>query len=772
MNVYKIPESISSEIDDLEKLMVKFTNGDVQESELKAYRVPFGVYEQRVKGKYMARIRFPAGIVTPKQFKAAAKASQRYGSGLLHITTRQELQIHDVPVENIIPLLRELLKWGMSTRGGGGNTVRNIIGSYDSGVSVDEVFDISPYAVSLTEQMVARSDSWLLPRKYKIAFSNTPGDNSFAGINDIGFIASVRDGVEGFRVYVAGGLGRMSQSGILLHEFISADEVFYSAEAVKRVFYKYGNRKNKHSARLRFLLNNMGEELFREKYETERASLKKVFRAFPKPKDIDLTNGLTGHTPLDVSGEDFDLWKNRYVKAQKQTGLYSVMVPFMHGILNSEDAINLAGFLEGFGEDVMRFTPDQNISVRNIPKNFLGLVFLKLREVTDLWNKPFLFGQSVACAGASTCQLGMCISRGALKATLDILEKSQLDADKVSDVRMHFSGCSNNCGKHSSAHLGFFGKAGRKGKHIYPAYNVVAGYQVVENGSDQLAEKIDEISAKDLPHFTYELLSHYAQKKHLFPSFGAYLEKEGFEVIRSICSSFRDIPDYQEESSYYYDWESKEKFSLAGRGTGECSAGLFDLIELDLAKLRKLRKELEVDSKDKVLLKDLLLTAARMLLVTRGLEATDYAQTIKLFRDNFIQAGLIGEEHRGVVDGALDENPDFQNRFTEIRALADAVERLYLSMDDSLQFHTEDLEKSKEEKIAIKDFRGVACPMNFVKTKMALSHLNRGEILGVLLDDGEPIENVPGSVAAEGHEVLSKEKIDDHWKLVIKKSNT
>ena len=215
---YELPSNLPREIDDLEALIGKFRSGELEAVALKARRVPFGCYEQRKDGAYMVRMRATGGDVTLAQLVQLAELAERYGSAFVHITTRQEFQIHDLALESIVPVMHALLQVGLSSRGGGGNTVRNIVVSPTAGIDVNEVFDPSPYAFALTTRLIAEPDSWNLPRKLKIAFSNSPADTAFAQFTDIGFIASLRNGERGFKVYVAGGFGAKSSVGHLLHE--------------------------------------------------------------------------------------------------------------------------------------------------------------------------------------------------------------------------------------------------------------------------------------------------------------------------------------------------------------------------------------------------------------------------------------------------------------------------------------------------------------------------------------------------------------------------
>ena len=543
---------------------------------LKVHRVPCGVYEQRKDNTYMVRIRCAAGAITPAQLRVVAQLSQKYGADTLHITTRQELQVHDVALENVAPMMRELLRAGLSTRGGGGNTVRNITASSDSGVAPDEVFDVSPYAFALTSRLISEPDSWLLPRKYKIAFSNSPSDTARAAFNDLGFIAKTQDGLRGFEVYVAGGMGTKPQAGHRLHGFVADSEVYIIAEAVKRIFSKHGNRKNRHAARLRFLWNSLGEPEFLELFRQEVDALRQEKAA---PLSLPGTPALPsapGMAQLTGSSLEFELWRQRYVTRQKQPGLCSVLVPVFLGNLKNASALVLADFLTPFGEDVLRATLDQNFCLRNLPEVFLGNVHALVKGLTPLASEPRFLGSSVACTGASTCKLGICLPRGALAAVVEKLKAAGLDLDRAADLRMSLSGCPNTCGAHLAADLGFFGKVGRKGQTPFPAYGIVVG-GTLGTGAPRLAEPVGEVSARDLPAFVVDFLRHYLHAQPRFSSFAEYLEGEGKPFIHTWCGQHREIPDFDEDKNYYYDWTATEVFSLAARGVGECSAGLFDL---------------------------------------------------------------------------------------------------------------------------------------------------------------------------------------------------
>ncbi|MDR3745275.1 MAG: nitrite/sulfite reductase [Acidobacteriaceae bacterium] len=687
---YKIPESLSFELDELNSYIERFRSGEIDAAALKVRRVPFGCYEQRIDGSFMVRIRTTGGALTPLQLRRIGELSAQYGSAAIHVTTRQEFQIHDVALENVLLVMRELLLVGLATRGGGGNTVRNVLVSPDAGVGVDEIFDPSPYAFALTSRLIAESDSWMLPRKYKIAFSNSAADSSYAEFNDLGFVAQTRDGQKGFRVFVAGGLGTKPEVGHLLHEFVSTDDVYLIATAIKRLFDAHGNRKNRHAARLRFLWKTLGEVRFRELYEEYLRQVRAENPPALLLEEAPNSSTIPAFAPELDDSPEFAHWKKSYVEAQSQPGLVSVLIPIFLGNLKNEDAIKLAALLAPFGDYVLRASFGQNLRLRNIPENYLPNIFHLVREITALSNGPRLLGNSIACTGADTCKLGICLSKGALGAVAERLQNSALDLNQIADFRLNLSGCPNTCGQHMLADLGFFGNVGRKEQQMFPAYMVVAGAEIGA-GKGRLARQIDRVNARDLPEFVEEVLKLWLVKKDSFSSFAAYVDGEGTQEIKAIADRFRKIPEFSEDKSYYYDWGAKESFSLVGKGAGECSAGLFDLIEVDLKSARVLREEFRAgESQGAETLYAICLRSARALLITRGIEAPTDTAVFENFRQHFIQAGLIGERFEPVIAAAQHKNDErLQQLEDEVFALLEAVESLYRGMDNSLRFAAE-----------------------------------------------------------------------------------
>ncbi len=776
---YKLPESLANDIDELEASINKYKKGEMNADELKARRVPFGVYEQRESDTYMIRIRCAAGFVTPEQLEKVIELSSQYCMDKIHLTTRQELQIHYVKLDDIVTIIRELSKAGLASRGGGGNTIRNILAPEDAGINPEERFDVSPYAIALTSRLIAENDSWTLPRKFKIAFSGSDKDKGYATISDLGFIAQIKAGQKGFRVYAAGGLGTKSRTSNLLLDFIPEKEVYNIAKTLKNLFWKHGNRKNKYAARLRFLWEKLGEKEFRNKFAEEYETVKKENYSPLEVNSFSNTSiEATFQTVKIEDKRDFELWRKRFVNSQKQRGLYSINIPVELGFIRNEKALELVKSIKPFGNNVIRITKDQNFLIRNISERYLTNFYDFLKTNQENFNRPFIYDKIISCTGASTCQLGICFSRNAARTIIQKLSKSNIALDNLYNLKINISGCPNACGQHPVADLGFFGKAGRVDGRLYPAYNIVAG-AVVSGSKTSLAEKLGEISARDLPEFLTDFLKTYLDKAAKYKNFREYILCEGKSDVESISEKYKNIPLFQEDKNYYYDWGAEKEFSLEGRGAGECSAGLFDLIEVDLKNINRLKKELEdIKPEDNIkrqeLLKLMVFFASRMLLITRGVEPKTDVEVYHSFREHFIKTNLVSGKYEDLLTYALTEdNSNLLKNEQEIIDLTGEVVKLYESMDNLFQFNLnrETVKIRKETKHEatyiqryLKDFRGVACPMNFVKTKVELSKLKSRELLEILLDDGAPIENVPGSVKAEG-----QKKIADYWSVVIEK---
>ncbi|HEX9199050.1 MAG TPA: hypothetical protein VF865_05790, partial [Acidobacteriaceae bacterium] len=302
-----------------------------------------------------------------------------------------------------------------------------------------------------------------------------------------------------------------------------------------------------------------------------------------------------------------------------------------------------------------------------------------------------LLGNSTSCTGADTCRLGICRPKGALSAIVERLSTSGLDLNQIPDFRLNLSGCPNTCGQHMLADLGFYGNVARRGQQMFPAYAVVAGARTGE-GDFRLAQPIDRVSARDLPRFVEDVLRLWLEKKSRHANFADYIDAEGTQDIRGLADRYRNIPAPEQDRSYYRDWDSDEMFSLAGKSAGECSAGLFDLIEVDLKQAKRLREQMlsvEPQSREETeaALYSITLCSARALLITRGIEAATDTAVFENFGKHFSSSGLIDSRFEPVIAIAQQRQTDSLVACKQqVFDLLDAVDALYRSMDNSLRF--------------------------------------------------------------------------------------
>jgi sulfite reductase (ferredoxin) len=780
MRFYESSPTLTKEHEQFERDIADFKSGALDPIKFKAFRVAHGVYEQRQPDTYMIRIRCAAGGITPAQLKRASEIAEAYGSGEVHFTTRQEIQVHDVRIDGVMPVIRGLLDVGLSTRGGGGNTIRNILTPPDSGINPNDEFDVDPYAMALTTRMINEEDSWNLPRKFKINFSTNQDDTTFTQATCLGFVATVKNGQKGFEVYTAGGMGAKPMVGHQLLPFIPDTQVYHVTRALKVMFDKNGNRRSKYSSRIKFLWKKLDRDEFTKLFMDEFNKIKDdESLALDLPVVINEANAAINLAPQEAHGDNYERWKKRYVTPQKQPGLYSIKLPLQLGDLIREDGESLTQFLMAFGDNCIRCDRAQNIRLRNIPEAYLGNAYYVISGLkqTLVKHAPFI-GNMINCTGAQTCKLGICLPRGLSTAIRDTLSSTSLDLDAIPEFRLNMSGCPNTCGMHHMADLGFFGKVGRKDGDMYPAYNVLAGAKTGA-GKTTYAERYGEIAAHHIPAFVQSFLEVYIHKKkeQVYPDYASFLENEGIQLIKNLCEKYSDVPSIKDDASFYTDFGAKKQLSLEEIGTAECSAGLFDMLDLDKKMMKKIRKTLdEQPGNSDELVAQVLFHAARMLLVTRGLDAKTDEQAYQFFEKHFITTGLVSEKFRPLMALALsaDLGGIMQNKAL-VFELSDAVNELYDNMDDSLRFKSSAgdviMEKSTQDSpVLVKDYRGVACPMNFVKTKLVLETMSSGSHLTVLLDDGAPIQNVPNSVELEGHKVLSKQRVESYWEVVIQKA--
>lgn len=823
--MYRIPSTLNGDLDYTQSLIDQFKAGEIPAGQLKSNRVPMGIYEQRKNQHYMLRLRCAGGLVTPEQLAKIAFVGHQLSTSHLHVTTRQEIQIHNVDIEDAIPALKKREKVGISSAGGGGNTVRNMMVDDRSGLTADEEFDVYPYVEELTSRLIAEKDSFTMPRKYKVAIDTSVATANYSYIADLGLQARIKDGQRGFRVLIAGSAASNAHTGWEVFDFLPEKDLYRAAKALKNWFHKYGNRRNRHKARMRYVFYKYGTEEAKRLYLEEFEELKKDGSIDFKAPALPLEHHKPNFPPLKAP-TDFETWKRRY--AHKQTNaeglkenLWYAYIPLRHGNNSTDFFAEVAEYLGNYGNDVIRFTKKEQIQVRNIPEEYLTNIyaFFKKLGVYQI-DYPVVVTNLICCTGADTCRLGICLPKGAIDGIAKQLLNSNLNLDAIPDFELRMNGCTNICALATWGDLGFSGRVGRVGDAPYPAYTI----WLPVKGKHEIDLQQGYIAAKKIPAFVEDYLRDVIAEQVNYADYYDYVAKRGVNIVKDLIAKYKEVAPYSEEPDTFFDFGDDEKFSLIKYGKAECSAGLFDIIEIDQDTIREKRKEVELlmgntpqgvpadlqsdgkqaTSKIEKLLHDIVFSENRMLLVTRGLDPRTDEDVYNGFEKEFIAAGIIPQKFKVLTDKARN-NESLIEQKPLIDELADLLNDLYQNMDDSLQFKlpaektpVEQIaeEKAAEEKAPAeqvseekapaekasaaeetetivpdvkKDFRGVMCPMNFVKTKIALTPMQSGQILEILLDDGAPIENVPGSVKNEGHTILSTEKVENYWKVLIKK---
>ena len=453
--ILPIPDSVREDVLAYRgRLLEKLTaleKGEINAASLRAFRVPMGVYEQRIDGRFMVRVRIGAGLVLSRQMEVIAALSERYGNGELHVTTRQDIQIHDVALEDTPDIFEDLLDAGLSSRGGGGNTVRNVSACPRAGRCPNERFNTAPHAIATAAYLLQHPSSFNLPRKYKIAFSGCGNDCALACVADCGFFAQVRNGAQGFMVYAGGGLGPHPRGGIVIEEFIAMDQAPAMAEAVRRVFDQHGDRTNKHRARLRYVLERMGEEAFRAVCREQHAVVVREGLVGEPPVAPDLESRFSRDGEEgDLQCADFptipETWKP-LVLEEKNPRRATLRLPLPLGKIHADTLRAVARLAETHGLGLAVTTQHQELLVPGLRREHLPEAMAMLRE-TGLHEylsrrRPLL----VTCAGASTCKLGVCLSRSLARAIDARLDERGFMATSNTPV-IRISGCPNSCGGH------------------------------------------------------------------------------------------------------------------------------------------------------------------------------------------------------------------------------------------------------------------------------------------------------------------------------------
>jgi sulfite reductase (ferredoxin) len=557
----------------------------------------------------MMRIKIPYGKLSAPQLETLAAISEEYSDQILHVTTRQDIQLHYVHIDDTPDLMRRLALVGITTREACGNSVRNVTACSLAGVCQTETFDVTPYADAITYFLLGHDDTQGFGRKFKVAFSgckhNACGLTNF---HDFGCIARTRevDGriERGFETYVGGGLGAVPYPAQLLSEFLPEAEVLPTAQAVARIFARLGEKQNRSRARLKFVVKKLGIEEFSRLVWEERQTLR------PDPRWVAFLDDLHGKdekprrpgAPLpDGSRSDaFEAWRASNVQPQKQAGYVTARVTLPLGDFTPVQARAVVDLMHRFTGDTLRATVDQNLLFRwvseaDLPEFFDGLQAAGLgapgaESIADL----------VACPGTDTCKLGISSSRGlAGELRRRLIETPAPDAAR--DLHIKCSGCFNSCGQHHVADIGFLGVSRNVNGRRVPHFQLVVGGTWSENGGTY-GLAIGAVPSKRVPELVEKLTSRYATEHSHGEGFRAFVDRIGKREIRKMVEAHAQLPRYEEDPSYYSDWGDPREYSIGDIGVGECAGEVVSLVEIGLAAAERelFEAQLLLESKDAV----------------------------------------------------------------------------------------------------------------------------------------------------------------------------
>ena len=572
---------VERDIIDLEKKIKLFRDGKIDDDKFRSLRLARGVYGQRQPGVQMVRIKNPFGRLSVKQLLAISDIAEEYGSGNLHATTRQDIQIHYVSLERTPELWARLERDDVTLREACGNTVRNITASSTAGIDPKEPFDVSPYAYELFRYFLRNPICQELGRKFKIAFSSSEEDTALAFIHDIGLIPKVQiengNEIRGFKVVIGGGLGSYPHLAQTAFEFLEEQLILPYAEAMLRVFDRYGERKNRQKARMKFLLEQFGLEKMRELIREEWKALKVkeflVDRNILPPSRIPDAPGQ--HARAEINEEKFKRWRDTNVFEQKQIGFFGVYVRVPLGNLDVTRARLLARIAETYAADEIRITVNQGYLLKFVRPENLRPLYRSLDGISFADPGFNSANDITACPGTDTCNLGISDSTSISLELERVISEEYPELIYNNNIKIKISGCPNSCGQHGIASIGFHGSSFKAGNNTVPALQVVLGGGVLGNGEGLLSEKIIKIPSKRGPDALRLLLDDYSENQAEGEYYENYYRRQGKEYFNTLLKPFANLTNLV--PSDYIDWGRAEQFALKTE-VGECAGVIIDLV--------------------------------------------------------------------------------------------------------------------------------------------------------------------------------------------------
>ncbi len=568
-----------ADIEKFREAALKYSAGELTDDQFRPHRLRRGVYSQRQTGVHMIRTKVPGGLLTTEQMRRLADIADEFGGGKGHLTTRQNVQYHFVPLAQVPDLLHRLADVRLTSREACYNTVRNVTACPLSGLLPDEPFDVHPYAQRVAFAFLHKELTDSMPRKFKIAFSGCAEDCMATHMHDVGLRAKIVDGQHGFRVVVGGGLGPLPSEARLLDEFLPAENLVSRIEAVLRVFNAFGNRGNKNKARFKFIIRERGWEWVKEQIEKEYENILTQggiatpnsvpegfggFQAVPPPLgNGDLLPVIESH----AHDAEYESWLETNVREQKQPGYAVVTVRVPQGNMTGDQMRGLARIAETTGDHLLRFSIDQNVMLGFIPLRHLKGVYSSLRRIGLAEAGAHEISDVVTCPGAYSCNLALTKTMNLGDALSTVLSEYRDAAVRKLTVRA--SGCPNSCGQHWIGDIGFYGNARKiDGKEV-PYYQMLLGGGYDEAGMMRFGVAVQSVPARLAPEATRRVLDHFLADRREGESFRQYVLRNKVEKFRAMTADLVKPAEIAPEM--YKDWGDEVEFSLK-LGRGECAA--------------------------------------------------------------------------------------------------------------------------------------------------------------------------------------------------------
>jgi sulfite reductase (ferredoxin) len=643
---------VQQDIIDLERKIRLYREGSIHDDKFRSLRLARGIYGQRQPGVQMVRIKLPFGKVTFKQLLRIADISDEYASHNLHLTTRQDIQIHYVSLDRTPELWEKLAQDDVTIREACGNTVRNVTASATAGIDPSEPFDVSPYAHATFEYFLRNPICQEMGRKFKIAFSSSEADTAFAFIHDLGFIPKVQfeNGVEirGFKVVLGGSLGAQPYMADPVLDFLHEDQLIPYIETTLRVFDRHGERNNRNKARLKFLIQKIGlDEVLRLISEERIANKSKSYTVnrdaiaqpnIPEPLNLPI--------PEIEDPVNYQRWLATNVFEQKQKGFYGVYIKVTTGDLSTTRARELVNVIQNLVADEIRITQNQGLLLKFVRPEALvqlysGLAALGLAEpgfdsVADV----------TTCPGTDTCNLGISNSTELARVLEALIYEEYDDLVYNRDIKIKISGCMNSCGQHGMAHIGFHGSSFKANGMVVPAVQVLLGGGAMGDGAGRAAEKIIKVPSKRATIVLRILLDDYHDHSEAGELFNDYYDRRGKDYFYQLLKPVADSTTLKDQD--YVDWGHEEVFKTA-IGVGECAGVMIDLVAtLLLETEEKLQWANETFNKgafaDSIYhTYSVFVTAAKALLLDKGINSSTQTGIIREFDEHFKENGFFKE---------------------------------------------------------------------------------------------------------------------------------